>query len=248
MVPIFIKAQQNSSRMAHVKPEMDVLKAKIDKLDPKNLQLQQKYAQEMQELFRKYDVNPLRAIILPIIQMPAFMSMFFALKKMPEHFPDELANGGILWFTDLTAPDPLYILPIMSGMTFFAMMELGKKQMLASSPEQGQIMLNVFRGMAVLIVPFSMYFPTAVLCYWTANNTFSLAQSVVMNQASVKKALGIWDLPKPVPGAVPQKGIMESLQDSLKDQRKDSASSNLKQRIEMHNAAVEKKKKRKKNR
>ena len=242
MLPIFIKAQQNSSRMAHVKPEMDVLKAKIDKLDPKDLQLQQKYAKEMQDLFRKYDVNPLRAIVLPIVQMPVFMSMFFALKKMPDIFPEELADGGILWFPDLTQPDPLYVLPIMSGLTFLVMMEMGKKQMLASAPEQGQMMLNFFRGMAVMIVPFSMYFPTAVLTYWTVNNTFSLVQSAVMNQAAVKKALGIWELPKPVPGAAPQKGIVDMIQDSLKNQRKGSASSNLKQRIEMHNAAIEKKK------
>lgn len=241
MLPIFIKAQQNSSRMAHVKPEMDVLKAKIDRLDPKDMQKQQDYAKEMQALFRKYDVNPLKSLILPIIQMPVFMSMFFALRKMPDFFQNELSDGGILWFTDLSAPDPYYALPIFSGLSFLAMMELSKKSMLASSPQQGQMMLTVFRGMAFLIVPFSMNFPTCVLTYWTVNNTFSLVQSAAFNNPTIRKQLGIWETPKPVPGAAPTKGMMEMLQDSMKDKRKEGTETNIKQRIEIHNAAVDKK-------
>lgn len=241
MLPIFIKAQQNSSRMAHVKPEMDVLKAKIDRTDAKDLQLQQQQAQEMRDLFRKYDVNPLKALALPFVQMPIFMSMFFALKKMPEFFPTELSTGGILWFTDLTAPDPYYALPILSGVTFLAMMEMGKKQMTASAPEQGQMMLNFMRGMAVMIVPISMYFPTAVLCYWTANNSFSFAQSAAFQNPSIRKSLGIWDLPKPVPGAPKAKGMIEMMGDFTKNKTKEGENLNLTERIEMHNAAINKK-------
>mmetsp|Transcript_6029 Transcript_6029/g.9050 ORF Transcript_6029/g.9050 Transcript_6029/m.9050 type:complete len:499 (+) Transcript_6029:728-2224(+) len=243
MVPLFIKAQRNSSRMAHVKPELDVLKEKVDALDPKDLKGQQRYAKEMQKLFQKYDVNPLRALALPFIQMPVFMSMFFALRKMPDVFPDKLVDGGILWFVDLNAPDPYYVLPIMSGATFLVMMELGKKQMLASSPEHGELMLNFFRGMSLLIIPVSTTFPTAVLCYWTANNSFSLVQSVALQNDSVKKMCGIWEMPKPVPGMeTNQKGIMDMFQDSLEKQRKAQADK-VKERIEMHNAAIEKKKK-----
>lgn len=248
MFPMFIKAQQNSSRMAHVKPEMDVLKAKIDRLDPKDIQKQQEYAKEMQRLFKKYDVNPLRALIIPFIQMPVFMSMFFALKKMPDIFPDELSSGGILWFTDLTAPDPYYALPIFSGVSFLAMMELSKKSMLASSPEQGQMMLNFFRGMAFIIVPVSMYFPTAVLCYWTVNNTFSLGQSALFNNPTIRKQMGIWEAPKPVPGAPPPKGMFDMIQDSMNNKRKEGNETNLKQRIELHNAAVDERKKSRKSR
>ena len=159
---------------------------------------------------------------------------------MPEYFPTELADGGILWFTDLTAPDPYYALPIFSGLTFLAMMELNKKSMLATSPEQGQMMLTFFRGMAVMIVPFSMYFPTAVLTYRTVNNTFSLVQSALFQNETVKKQLGIWELPKPVPGAPPPKGLMDMIQDSMNNKRKEGTETNIKQRIEIHNAAVDK--------
>jgi YidC/Oxa1 family membrane protein insertase len=240
MFPLFVKAQKNSSRMAHMKPEMDVLKSKIDRLDSKDIQEQQKYARAMQDLFKKYDVHPLRAIAFPFIQMPVFMSMFFALKKMPDYFSEELSTGGILWFTDLSQPDPYYILPTLSGLTFLAMMEMGKKQMVASMPEQGNVMLNFFRGMAVMIVPISAYFPACILCYWTVNNTFSFVQSAVMKSPTVRDSFGIWEPPKPVPGAPKPKGVFDMMKNSMENKKKEGSDMNLKERMEMHNAAIDK--------
>lgn len=240
MVPMFVKAQRNSSRLAHVKPEMDVLKAKVDRVDPKDIEMQQKYAKEMQNLFKKYDVNPLRSIAIPLLQFPVFMSMFFGLKNMPEIYPTELSTGGMLWFPDLTSPDPYYIMPIASALSFLLMMELGKEQMMASAPEQGRVMLNFFRGMAVVMVPITYSFPTAVFCYWSVNNSFSLVQSAFFHNKAVRKSLGIWDPPKPVPGAPPAKGMIEMIQDSLKNSQKDKNETNIREKIKMHNATVEK--------
>ncbi len=251
MLPLFIKSQQNTARMAHLKPEMDVLKQKIDKLDPKDIQKQQEYAKEMQRLFLKYNVNPFKGLLVPLVQMPVFMSMFFALRKMPDYFHDELSTGGILWFVDLTLPDAYCVMPLFSGLSLMAMMEVSKASMMASSPEQGKMMLTFFRIMGVMIVPFAMYFPTCLLCYWTVNNSFSLVQSVMFNNPKVRKGLGIWNLPKPVPGAENKngnKGMLEMLQDSMNSKRKEGNDSNLKQRIELHNAAVEERRKQKRSR
>ncbi len=164
---------------------------------------------------------------------------------MPDVYPDKLVDGGMLWFVDLNAPDPLYVMPALSGLTFLAMMEMGKKQMLANMPEQGPLVLNFFRAMALVIVPISTQFPTAVLCYWTANNTFSLVQTAAFQNASVKSMCGIWDPPKPVPGArnaAQNKGMIEMIQDSIKNKREEGSKVNVKERIEMHNAAIEKNK------
>lgn len=247
LFPMFVKAQQNSSRMAHVKPHMDAIKAKVDKLDPsgKDMVAQQQLAKEMAAVFKKYDVSVFKSFLVPIVQMPVFMSIFFALRKMPDYYTEELSTGGILWFTDLSAPDPYYILPVLSGFTFIAMLELTKQNTLAASPQQGQMMLNVFRAMGVMIIPFSAYFPTAVLCYWTVNNSFSFCQSAILNNKTMKKKFGIWDPPKPVPGAPKSKGVFEMIQDGMNDKRKDGNTENLKDRIALHNAAIDKRKKKK---
>lgn len=36
-----------------------------------------------------------------------------------------LSEGGMLWFSDLTAPDPYLILPMLSGASLFGMASLG---------------------------------------------------------------------------------------------------------------------------
>ena len=158
---------------------------------------------------------------------------------MDRIYPEELAAGGILWFPDLTAPDPYYALPVLSGVTFLAMMELNKDQMTASNPAQGQIMLNVFRVMSIGMVPFLMTFDTSMLCYWTANNTLTLAQTAFLQQKSVRDAFGIWERPMPVPGQETP-SLKEMMEKIMKQSRGEATSET--QEIQRHNQAVETKK------
>jgi YidC/Oxa1 family membrane protein insertase len=239
MLPVFISAQQNSARMAHLSPELRILQDKQKRVDPSDTQAQMQMAKQFQALFKKYNVNPLKTLAGALLQFPAFMGMFLALRKMPEIFPDQLRDGGILWFQDLTMADPTLILPISSSISFLLMIEAGKQQMMSTNPQQGQIMLNVMRGLAVVMIPATMNFPTAVFCYWTTNNTFSLLQSVAFQNATVRKALDIWDLPKPVPGALPPKGVMESFNEMMDKRRKDQEERSMKEKIQLHNAAID---------
>eukprot|EP00559_Dactyliosolen_fragilissimus_P005435 CAMPEP_0184867984 /NCGR_PEP_ID=MMETSP0580-20130426/28604_1 /TAXON_ID=1118495 /ORGANISM="Dactyliosolen fragilissimus" /LENGTH=377 /DNA_ID=CAMNT_0027368569 /DNA_START=463 /DNA_END=1596 /DNA_ORIENTATION=+ len=242
MFPLFVKAQQNSSRMAHMKPEMDILKQKIDSADSSDTQLQMQYGMQMKQLFKKYDCNPLKALVVPLVQAPLFMSMFFALRNMPDHFPDELSTGGTLWFTDLTAHDPYYVLPILSAISFYGMIETGKTQMLQSG-QQGQTMLNVMRGLALFMIPVTMNFSTAIFSYWTTNNFISLAQSALFQSPTMRKSLGIWEMPKPIPGAAPPKGIMEQFQEALDKARNKDNQKNINMtqpdKIKAHNEAID---------
>ncbi len=241
LFPVFVKGQKTQSRMAHMQPELTALKSRIDSLGSDiDRETQIKYGMQMKALFRKYDCNPLNAMIVPFVQAPFFMSMFFGLRKMPDYFPEELSTGGIWWFVDLTATDPYYILPSLSALSFFIMIENGKEQMMATNPAQGEVMLNIFRGMSVVMFPVACGFSTGLLCYWVTNNTITLMQSVAFHNATVRKKLGIWDPPKPVPGAAPPKGFMESIQDAAGKMQGTVQSEE--QKIESHNQAIENKK------
>jgi len=243
LLPLFIKSQQNTARMAHMQPEMQQLKAEMDKLGPNPDQQQQvKMGMQMRALFKKYDCNPMRALALPLIQAPMFMGMFFGLRKMPNYFPDELATGGLLWFPDLTVSDPLYILPIGSALSFLIMIELGKEQMMATNPQQGQIMMNVFRGMSFMMIPVATTLSSAVLCYWVTNNSISLLQSIAFRNKQIRKMLNIWDPPKPVPGAPGNnKSIMDSVNEMV-DKVQGKAVTEQ-QKIQQHNEAIDSQKK-----
>jgi len=203
-LPLFITAQKNSSRMAHMRPEMEILKQKIDAAMNKNKVNQVQHTNQMRELFIKYDCNPLKSIVVPFVQIPVFMSMFFALRKMPDYFPIELSKGGMLWFPDLTIPDSTLVLPLLSASSFLVMIELGKEQMMATNVQQGRMFINIFRGLGILIVPVTMNFSSAMFCYWITNNLCSIGQSIFFKSSIVRKYLDIWDLPKPIHVMEPQ--------------------------------------------
>ena len=236
--PLFVTAQRNQSRMAHMKPELDAVKAQIDRLGPKATpEEQMKYGMKMKQLFQKYECNPLKSLAVPFIQAPVFMSMFFGLRKMPDYFPNELANGGMYWFPDLTAADPYHIMPIASAAMFIGMMEIGKEQMLAGNPQQGPIMLNAFRGLGLIMVPITWNFTSAIFCYWCTNNLVSFGQAVLFKNAAMRKTLGIWDPPPPVPG-MQEKPLMAQ----IKEQFEKSPEEKEAEKIRLHNEAVDRRK------
>ena len=216
MLPVALRTQRNSSRFAHMKPEMEHLqKTAVAQADFRtNPKVQAQMQAHMQALFKKYDCNPVRSLMFPILQLPVFMSFFFALKEMHLYFPG-LETGGFSWVTDLSVSDPYLILPIACSASFLLMLELGADGMAATStPEKTAQMKLIFRILGVSMVPLTMSMPASVFMYWCTSNAFSVVQVGVMRIPGVKQSLGIWDppaAPLPVqPDKLSWKSIMEN--------------------------------------
>ncbi|KAL7875934.1 hypothetical protein AOLI_G00108970 [Acnodon oligacanthus] len=79
---------------------------------------------DMMMFQKKHDVNPLRGFLVPLVQAPIFISFFIALRKMAYLPVPSLQTGGLWWFTDLTAADPFYVLPLAVTGTMFAILEV----------------------------------------------------------------------------------------------------------------------------
>jgi hypothetical protein len=192
--------------------------------DTSDRKVQEAYRAQMQALFKKYDCNPMKSLMLPLIQMPMFMGMFFGLKALPDKIPDLLENGGpdmspylgsIGEFSNLTISDPTYILPICTAVTFLGMIELGADGM---NTEQSKMMRQVFRVLGVSSLAFTSWMPQVVFVYWTTNNFFSLGQTIVMKQQPIRDMFGIWKPPKPIPGQENASNDMSKAWDNLKKQ------------------------------
>jgi len=242
MFPLFALGQRNASRMAHMQPELKQMKESLDAMGSRvDIQAQQRYMNQTKALFKRYDCNPLMGLVPPLVSAPFFISMFLGLKNAPDYFPEVLTEGGLYWFMDLTQPDPYMALPILSAITFLGMTEVGKEQMMASDPARGRMMVNVFRAMAVAMVPFTMNFNAGVFVYWTVNNTWSFGQAVLFKNGTVKRALGIWDPPKPVPGQ-DTGNIMDEVQ-KMMSKKVEETNALAAERVKAHNDMIAKKKK-----
>lgn len=61
---------------------------------------------------------------MPMLNMPLIFGFFRLFRGMSELPVPSLETGGVLWFTDLAAQDPYYIMPVASSLVFFFVMRV----------------------------------------------------------------------------------------------------------------------------
>ena len=147
--------------------------AAMRKVGPKMKEIQDRYKDDRQKvsaevmaLYKKEGVNPLGGCLPIVAQMPFFIGFFFALREMVE-----LRHASFFWISDLSIPDPLFILPVMFGLVMVFTQKLSPAPP-TTDPTQAQIM----KLMPVIFSVFFVIFPSGLCLYSVVNSGFSLAQ------------------------------------------------------------------------
>ena len=106
-----------------------------------------------------------------LLQMPAFISLFNIL-----YMTVDLRQAPfLLWISDLSVPDPFYVLPILMG----ASMVLQQKMMPTTmDPTQAKMMLLL----PVFLTFLFLTFPAGLVLYWLTNNVLTIAQQVISDK------------------------------------------------------------------
>jgi len=81
-----------------------------------NVLVMQRAQTKLLTLYRDNGYSPFAGFIM-LIQIPVFLSMFRMLWRAAQLPVPGFLTGGLWWFTDLTVPDPYFILPAVSGLT-----------------------------------------------------------------------------------------------------------------------------------
>ena len=146
--------------------------AKMRKLQPKMAILKDRYgsdrqkmSQETMKLYKKEKVNPLGGCLPMLIQMPIFLALYWVLLESVEirHAP------FMLWITDLSTRDPLFILPILMGASMYIQFQLNPTP---PDPMQAKVM----KFMPIFLTLIFLFMPSGLVLYWTVNNILSIAQ------------------------------------------------------------------------
>ena len=87
----------------------------------------------------------------------------------------------MFWIQDLSAKDPLYILPILMGVSMFIMQKL--QPMTVQDPMQQKIM----QYMPVAFTVFFFWFPSGLVLYWLVSNIISIIQMKIIFAGLEKK-------------------------------------------------------------
>lgn len=147
--------------------------AKMRDLAPRLELLKQRYGNDKQkmskatmELYKAEKVNPLGGCLPMLIQIPVFIALYYVLIESVHlrHAP------FMLWIKDLSVKDPLFILPILMGISMFVQQLLNPP---APDPVQAKIMKY---ALPLFFTVFFMTFPAGLVLYWLVNNCLSILQ------------------------------------------------------------------------
>jgi len=160
--------------------------AKMRALQPKLTQLKdrfgddrQKMSQAMMELYKKEKVNPMGGCFPLLLQMPIFLALYWVLLESVElrHAP------FTLWITDLSVPDPFFVLPILTGASMFLLQKL--QPMTIQDPLQQKLMTYMPVAMSI----FFFFFPAGLVLYWLVSNLVTLIQAKIIYASMEKRGL-----------------------------------------------------------
>jgi len=161
------EAQYRSmAKMKQFQPRLEALKERYG--DDK-----QKLNAAMMELYKKEKINPLGGCLPVLIQMPIFFALLWVLQESVE-----LRQAPFFgWIQNLSAPDPLFILPILNGVAMLA------TQMLSpASPGMDPMQQRMMKFMPLIFAVMFAFAPAGLTLYWTVNGWLSLVQQWVITK------------------------------------------------------------------
>ena len=164
LFPLTYRQVRSMRRMQDLKPDMDRIRADYKDDVPKQ-------REEMTKLYQERNVNPLGGCLPIFIQLPIFLVLYYTIR----HFDklESFTTGGLLWFKDLTAPDHLFILPVLYILTMMASQELTIRN---TAPQQKQLM----RFLPIVFGIFLARFPSGLFVYWVTSNLITFSQNFVI--------------------------------------------------------------------
>jgi YidC/Oxa1 family membrane protein insertase len=197
--PLANRSYLSMAKMKAVQPEMTLIRERFK--DDK-----QKQQQELMELYKREQINPVAGCLPVIVQIPVFFGLYKVI-----FITLEMRHAPFFgWIKDLSAPDPttmfnlfgllpfdptvlpvigqflaIGIWPLLMGISMFVQMKMNPEP---TDPVQKQM----FTWMPIIFTFMLGTFPAGLVIYWTWNNLLSVTQQYfIMKRAGVKVEL--WD-------------------------------------------------------
>ena len=165
LFPLNQKAMRAQLRNTAVAPLVKEIQTRY-KTDPERQQ------KEMMKLYKEHGFNPLAGCVPMLIPFPVLITLFFVFQNTIE-----LRGVSFLWLPDLSAPDPLYLLPVFLGVSMFLLQWVSMRSMEQVNPQMK--MMLWFMPIFMVFIFFqlasglNLYYATANIAtlpqqYWIA--------------------------------------------------------------------------------
>ena len=163
--PITGKAYTSAERMKQIQPLIKEIREKYEND-------QQRMTEETMKAFRENNVSPLGCLPL-LLQMPILYGLFVMIYNSVE-----LYQAEFLWYADLSAPDPYFILPVVMGAVMFIQQRITMSTAATTNPQ----MMIVMKVMPVAFTAFMLFLPAGLVLYYLLNLVMGLGQQFLIKR------------------------------------------------------------------
>ncbi len=178
LLPLRITQMKSMLKMQRVAPQIKSIQEKYKKYslrDPRKAAMNE----EISALYKKEGVNPAGGCLPMVIQLP----FLFAYYRMLSSALD-LRHAHWLWIKDLSAADPIFILPIL--MVISSLVTQRMTPAAGMDPAQ-QKMMNVMMPLMMGFIFFRL--AAGLNLYYSVVNVIGIAQQAVMNRTSLGREM-----------------------------------------------------------
>ncbi len=178
LLPLKITQMKSMLKMQRVAPQIKAIQEKYKKYslrDPRKAPMNE----EISALYKREGVNPAGGCLPMLIQLP-FLYAFYKMLSITL----DLRHAHWLWVHDLSAADPIYLLPIL--MVISSLITSRMTPQAGMDPAQ-QRMMTVMMPLMMGFIFFRL--PAGLNLYYSVSNLMGIAQQSVMNRTSLGREM-----------------------------------------------------------
>jgi YidC/Oxa1 family membrane protein insertase len=167
--PLRHKSLVSMRKMQVLQPQLKAIQdryAGLKMTDPGR----QKMQTEIMGLYKEKGVNPASGCVPMLLTLPVLFAFYSLLSQAIEL--RGASFGG--WITDLSEHDPLYITPVLMGLTMFWQQKVTPS---TADPAQQRIMMM----MPLMFGFMFLWAPSGLVLYWFVGNLFAIGQQYFTN-------------------------------------------------------------------
>ena len=160
----------NGIKMARLGPEMRQIQdryRKVPLMDPRRQQMQE----EVAALYARHGMSMGSQMMVGCLPLLLTMPFLFAFYRVLTVSVD-LRGADYLWIPDLAQKDPLFLTPVLMGVSMFVMQKMTPSTL---DPAQQRIMML----MPLMLAGMFLWAPAGLNLYWLTSNLWSILQQAV---------------------------------------------------------------------
>jgi YidC/Oxa1 family membrane protein insertase len=178
LLPLRITQMKSMLKMQRVAPQIKAIQEKYKKYslrDPRKAPMNE----EISALYKKEGVNPAGGCLPMLIQIP-FLWAYYKMLAVAL----DLRHAHWLWIHDLSAADPIFLLPI------FMVVSMLVTQKMTPQPGMDPSQQKMMTVMMPLMMGFIFFrLPAGLNLYYAESNLIQITQQAVMNRTSLGREM-----------------------------------------------------------